>query len=223
MIEEFSGLMEKREAVKSLIRLKQREKELFSAEIAKSSKEISLLEGIIAEVYTGNVDVRCKWLWEKGSMAGFVYTTNQNDADDIVKLKGKILEERANMDNLSKAARDTKAEIVELENDLPYALIDINIKVMRTSTDDNPKSKSAGSLYHIFEIDRHEYKDDGKLVYSSHIIKFIRKEPGDSDGFPEWRELRPSVEDKLEFREIPIEQAPKWAYIIKKFLKPRLL
>ena len=218
----FGELLEKRNAISLLIDSHRKEKEAFSSQISKSSKEIAMLKELIVQVNKGSLDARCKWLWEKGSMIGFTYVPTAQDKDDILRINDKILEEENNRVNLAVAAKECKESIIKLEDELQYALIDVTIKTLKTSTDDAESSANYGSIIYIFEIDKHEYTENGNLTYSSHKIKYVPQDEFVDAKSYEWREVRPSKSDKSKETDALIQQIPKWNYIINNYLKKRV-
>jgi hypothetical protein len=220
----FAQLKAQADEIELLIKNKKEEKELFSSQCSKSSKQISMYEEMIQLIYQGNLDARCKWIWENGSIKGFTYTATPKDIIDIDEIKKMIAQEETNLSNFSEAGRTCKEEIRILENKLPFALIGVDIKHFGSSTDDEPTSNNFGNLFYIFEIDMNEYNHNGNMTFSSHKIKFLPKDETINEKAIEWRQIRTfdQADGTTKTKEIPIENDPKWAYIIKTFLKPKI-
>lgn len=220
----FIQLKAQADELELLIKNKKEEKELFSGQCSKSSKQIAMYEEMIQLIYQGNVDARCKWIWEKGSIAGFTYAATPKDIVEIDEIKKMITQEETNRSNFSEAGRLCKEEIRILEAKLPYALIGVDVKHFGSSTDDDSTSNSFGNLFYIFEIDINDYNPNGNLTLSSHRIKFLPKDETLSEKAIEWREIRDikQADGSFKKKEIPIENDPKWGYIIKTFLKQKI-
>jgi len=220
----FAQLKAQADSLELLIKNKKEEKELFSSQCSKSSKQIAMYEEMIQLIYQGNLDARCKWIWEKGSIAGFTYSVTPKDIAEIDEIKKMITQEETNLSNFSEAGRTCKEEIRILESKIQYALIGVDIKHFGSSTDDDASSNAFGNIFYIFEIDINEYNHNGQLTLSSHRIKFLPKDETINEKAIEWREIRDvkQTDGSFKKKEIPIENDPKWAYIIKTFLKPKI-
>lgn len=217
----FSKIEADVERLKLLIKTEIENKELFTLQVNKATKEITLLEGMIEEMYQGTVDSRCKWIWENGSIAGYTYEPSEKDKEDIDKIKHKIASEEEMRAQLSNAIRDCKKKSIELQNHLAYAYLDVNIKQVRTSThDDVNNKKKYGSIFYVFEIDVNEYDNRGMMTHSSSTIKYTPDLQYENGEPLEWCLMR--TMDNKELKEIPIDKDPKWTYIINKFLKPKV-
>ena len=222
MTPKFEELLRKKKESLSAIDVLAKEKEAFSAEISKSSKEIAMLKELVLQVNKGSIDSRCKWLWESGSMNGFTYQPSELDKDDILRINDKILEEENNRINLALAAKDCKEASAKLQENIPYMLISAIIKSVRTSTDDSKSSAAYGSIIYLLDIDKYEYAEDGKLTFSSHRIKYVPQEDLKDGKSYEWREVKTPLSGSSKDTDSLIQHIPMWNYIIKTFLKKRI-
>jgi hypothetical protein len=220
----FAKLKAQHDELELLIKTKMEEKELFSEQYSKASKQIKMFQEMIELIYQGSVDARCKWIWEKGSIKGFSYEPSFNDLEEITKIKAAISQEEVNLSKFSGAGKTCKSEIKILEAKLPYALLGIEVKHFGSSTDDETTSNNFGNLFYNYEIDINSYDKNGNLTHSSHTIKFLPKDENSHSNFIEWREVRKVKQPDGSFKnkEIPIEKDPQWSYIIKTFLKPKI-
>lgn len=227
MIAMFNELKEAQKNAIASIAFHNKEKDGHSLDIAKISKNIVLLNKMASQIYLGDVDSKCKWLWEKGSMKGFAYELSDKDCDDIFEIRQQIEQEESLRTNLARVAGDCKAKALVLESKLRYMLIKAVVKVVRVTTDNDPDSYNFGNMCHIFDIDKYEFETNGKLEFSSHCIKYQPKEKIEGERNIQWTQIRyppnwsdKSDESKSDLRSI--ENSEKWSYIIETYLKPRL-
>lgn len=224
MTQLFAQLKAQHDELELLIKSKMGEKELFSEQCSKASKQIALFQEMIELIYQGNIDTRCQWIWENGSIKGFTYLPTSSDIAEIEKIKIAIEQEEMNLSNFSEAGKICKNEIKILEEKLVYALLGVEVRHFGTSTDDDTGSNNFGNLFYTYYIDINSYNKNGNLTHSSHDIKFLPKDENSPSNFIEWREIRKVKQPDGSFKnkEIPIEKDPQWAYIIKTFLKPKI-
>jgi hypothetical protein len=68
----FAKLKAQHDELELLIKTKMEEKELFSEQCSKASRQITMFQEMIELIHQGSIDARCKWIWEKGSIRGFM-------------------------------------------------------------------------------------------------------------------------------------------------------